>query len=99
MCVDPETLADGYRIVERLNIYDEDCVRPPQDSELSFDPECLLITNEHRHVLLVDPVLIIIAETLDDQIESAGAIMHAGGGRLFMVLNGENVRGVLGEEI
>ena len=50
-------------------------------------------------MLLVDPVLIIIAETLDDQIESAGAIMHAGGGRLFMVLNGENVRGVLGEEI
>jgi hypothetical protein len=66
--VDPSRLNHGFEVLRCDRLYDERCELPPPESAISYDPECIHLGSPHRQMLLVDPVLMLIAERLDQEL-------------------------------
>lgn len=97
--VPTEWVAKNYRVLKKTSIYDKDCVGSSEFGD-EGDFETIHITDGFEEIVLVDPALRVISEDLEKVFDDAdaGADSQDAVKVLFLVLDGCNIRKVLGDE-
>ena len=87
LCVGEEWLSAGYEVIKSDSLH----------GDRLTDIEQIHISNGEDDIILVDPALKIISEHLDNELDNMeiGCNSQDAVVRLFLILNGANVRKIL----